>query len=399
MFKGVMASTVGLVMVLATPNLAKAEGFFEGAYLGFTNPPPAGIVGDLLGGPGAGAGANFGFAGGVARYNILESAGFLGVAGDSFSFPMLQNELGAPIGAFFGRRWQYDWRVFGVEAYLHSSTVNHEWTLNPGVSPASSRFRLKTHWVGTVTATVGVAFSRLLLFGQAGLAFSHYVLDIDTVIPNSRVSAAQARLGVAVGAGAEFAVTRRVSLGIGYRAYVLAPYRLTDGTEDLTVQVAAHSVTARLIYRFGTSERLQNWTAPFNWGGLYVGNYLGVLWQLGGTVGYDWTFGNNNLAGVSFRGGVALCCGLSYDFEASARVGRIMGDNVLVYAKATVATQTGTFFGVVTGPYYSAGLGVEVALTPRVTGFAEWRAIGAPGLGFADGYITVGFNFHFGQRR
>jgi opacity protein-like surface antigen len=385
---------------LATPSLAKAENYFESAYVGFTNPPPPGTVGELFGFGGGvgGPGFNFGFAGGIARYNILESAGFLGLAGESFSFPMLQNELGAPIGAFFGRRWQYDWRVFGVEAYLHSSTVNHEWTLNPGTNFDNTRFRLKTHWVGTVTATAGVAFDRLLLFTQAGVAMSHYVLDVDSDnLP--RVSPAQARLGVAVGAGAEFAVTRRVSLGIGYRAYVLAPYRVTAGSEDLIVQVAAHSVTARLIYRFGTSERLQNWTEPFNWGGLYVGNYLGVLWQLGGTVGYDWTFGNNNLAGVSFRGGVALCCGLSYDFEASARVGRLMGDNVLVYAKVTAATQTGTFFGVATGPYYSAGVGVEVVLTPRVTGFTEWRAIGAPGLGFGDGYITAGFNFHFGQRR
>ena len=187
-------------------------------------------------------------------------------------------------------------------------------------------------------------------------------------------------------------------MGIGYRAYILAPYRVTSAPDVLTIQVAAHSVTARLIYRFGTSERLQNWTEPFNWGGLYFGPYLGVLWQLGGTFGYDWTFGRN-LAGVSFRGGVALCCGLSYDFEASARVGCLMGDNVLVYAKVTGVYQTGTFFDVITGPYYSAGVGVEVALAPRLTGFAEWRAIGAPGLGFADGYITAGFNFHLGQRR
>lgn len=383
-------------MVLATPSLARAENYFEGAYFGFTNPPPAGVVGDLLGGPTAGPGANFGFAAGVASYNFL-STGDYGVAGQAFTFPMLQNELGAPIGAFFGYRWQNDRRVLGIEAYLHSSVVNHDYTSNPLGLADDPRFRLKTHWVGMVTATAGVAFSRLLVFGQAGLSFSHYVSDIRIDTPND-FSGALARLGIALGAGAEFALTRRISLGIGYRAYILAPYRVTTATDDLIIHAMAHSVTARMVYNFGASERLQNWTDPFNWGGLYVGNYLGVLWQLGGTVGYDWTFGRN-LAGVSFRGGVALCCGLSYDFEASARVGRLMGDNVLVYAKVTGAYQTGTFFGVATGPYYSAGVGVEVALAPRITAFTEWRAVGAPGVGFADGYITAGFNFHFGQRR
>lgn len=397
-FERSVGVAAGLVVAIAISTSAKADGYFDGAYFGITNPPPKGVVRELLGGDGGDElGFNFGFAGGLATYNVLESAGILGTAGDSFTVPMLRNELGAPIGAFFGYRWQNDWRVVGLEAYLHSSTVNHDWTDVPGANPSGAEFRLKTHWVGTVTGTAGAAFGRLLLYGQAGLAHSHYVLDFDyDANPGDYIRTAQARLGVAFGAGFELALTQRLSLGLGYRAYILSPYRVTFGSEDLVVQAAAHSVTARLIYSFGASERLQNWTEPFDWGGWYVGNYLGVLWQLGGTIGYDWTFGRN-LAGLSFRAGVALCCGLSYDFEASARIGRVLGDNVLVYAKATAATQTGTFFDVDSGPYYSAGLGLEIALAPHVTGFTEWRAIGAPGLGFADGYITAGFNFHFGQ--
>jgi hypothetical protein len=171
------------------------------------------------------------------------------------------------------------------------------------------------------------------------------------------------------------------------------------GTEtDHTIQISAHSVTARLVYRFGQTERAQTRAAPFEWGGLYVGTYLSALWQLGGQVGFDWMFGNSMLAGVSLQAGAAICCGLSVDFALSARVGRVLGDNILAYAEATGAYQTGTFFGVVDGAYYAAGLGIEFALTPRVTGFVEAKAVSAPGLGYADANVQGGVNVHLGRR-
>ncbi len=414
MFKRKLGVAAGLVVAIAMSASASAEEYFDGPYIGATN-FGVGDGDEQLGG------FNWGFASGRATYTFLTEGYYNTTAGYSFSLPMPINEIGAPIGFFIGRTWQDDWRVFGLEAYLHSATVRHDDTPGPpDLHPDAGEFEfdMKTHWVGTFMGTAGVAFGRLMLYGQAGFALGHYVPSIryDATDPEPHrleFWTPRAQLGVAFGAGLEFAVGRRVSIGLGYHGYILAPLHVSGpsidrdtgdpvpGTEtDHLVQASAHALTARFIYRFGASERLQayNETYDFDWGGLYVGDYLGVLWQLGGSVGYNWTFGDT-LAGVAFRGGIAFCCGTSYDFTLTARVGRLLGENVLAYGLLSGSYQTGTFFDVISGPYYAAGVGIEIVLAPRVTAFTEWRMIGAPGLGFRDGYIQVGYNFHLGQPR
>jgi opacity protein-like surface antigen len=400
---GLTAIAVGLATIITAPASAQNEPpeYFDGPYFGVTNMG----VGDY-------GLFNIGFAAGRATYRFLTDGHYNTAAGQSFTVALPKNELGAPVGAFFGRNWQYGQRVLGVEAYFHSTVVRADDFNSPdAIHTGNHSYDIKPHWLATLTAVAGVAFGRVMLYGQIGPALGHPVAEIVDLDNNLRIWTPQARPGIAVGAGLQFALTPSLAVGVGYRAYALAPLHVTGNSTDQTtgmpvpgtetnhtIQISAHSVTARIVYRFGQTERAQSRAAAFEWGGLYVGAYLSALWQAGGQVGYDWTFGRDMLAGVSFQAGVAICCGVSYDFALSARIGRVLGDNLLAYAEATGAYQTGTFFDVVDGAYYAAGLGLEVALTPRVTAFMEAKAIGAPGLGFADAYVQGGFNIHFRRR-
>ncbi len=400
---GLTATAVGLAAILAAPASAQSElvEYFEGPYFGVTN---MGVGGFGL--------FNIGYAAGRATYIFRTDGHYNTAPGQSFTVPLQKNELGAPVGAFFGRNWQYGQRVVGVEAYFHSTVVRADNFNSPDfIHTGNHSYDIKPHWLATLTAVAGVAYGRLMLYGQIGPALGHPVAEIVDLDQNLVIWTPRARPGIAVGAGVQFALTPSLAIGVGYRAYALAPLHVTGNSVDQgtgmpvpgtetnhTIQISAHSVTARIVYRFGQTERAQNRASPFAWGGLYVGTYLSALWQLGGQVGYDWTFGRDMLAGVSFQAGVGICCGISYDVALSARVGRVLGNNLLAYAEATGAYQTGTFFGVVDGAYYAAGLGLEVALTPRVTAFMEAKAIGAPGLGFTDAYVQGGFNVHLGRR-
>jgi opacity protein-like surface antigen len=400
---GLTAIAVGLATIIAAPASAQSEPieYFDGAYFGVTN---LGVGGYGL--------FNIGYAAGRATYRFLIDGHYNSAAGQSFTIALPKNPLGAPVGAFFGRNWQYGTRVYGVEAYFHSTVVRADNFNSPDdIHTGNHSYDIKPHWLATLTAVAGVAYGRVMFYGQIGPALGHPVAEIVDLDQSLVIWTPRAVPGISVGAGLQFALTPSLAIGVGYRAYALAPLHVTGnsvdqgtgmpvpGTEtDHTIQISAHSLTARIVYRFGQTERAQSRAAPFEWGGFYAGNYLSALWQIGGQVGYDWTFGSDMLAGVSFQAGVGICCGRSYDFALSARIGRVLGNNILGYAEATGAYQTGTFFGVVDGAYYAAGLGIEIALTPRLTAFMEAKAIGAPGLGFADAYVQGGFNIHIGRR-
>ena len=381
---------------------------FDGPYIGLTN-----LGFDTWDGRPDGFGLNFGYSAGVANYHFCTDGHYNSAPGQSFSVGMPMNELGAPFGLFFGRNWQDGRRVFGVEAYFHTGDARADNFNSPDyIHTGNHSYDIKPHWLTVLSATAGVALGRVMLYAQLGPAIGHPVAQIDDLDNNLRIWTPRAVPGISAGAGIQLAVTQSISIGVGYRAYALAPLHVTGpsidratgdpvpGTEtDHTVQLSAHSITARIVYHYGHTDRAQSWVGqPFQWGGFYAGAYLGSLHQIGGQFGYDWRHGNM-LVGASLQVGFNVCCGRVTDIELSGRVGRIFGGDILGYAEVTGAYQDGTFFGVVDGPYYGAGLGIEVPLSDRVSGFMEAKLLGAPGFGFGDVYIQGGLNLHFGHRR
>jgi opacity protein-like surface antigen len=395
-----VACLAALLAISASPALAEDDppAYFDGAYLGVTNF--------------AQEGKGFGYASGTATYHFLTDGYYNSSAGQTFSVGMPINEEGPPFGIFFGHNWQNGHRVFGVEAYFHTRDIRADDFTSPDyISTGNHVYDIKTHWLLNVSATAGVVFGRTMFYAEVGPAIGHPVAQIDDADNNYRIWTPRAVPGLAAGVGFEVALTQFLSVGVGYRAYMLAPLHVSGqsfdratgdpvpGTEtDHTIQITGHSITTRIVYRFGHSDRAEAWVGePFQWAGFHTGIYLGSLHQIGAQFGYDWVR-DNSLFGVSFQAGIGICCDISYDFALSARVGRIFPGNILGYAEITGAYQTGTFFGVIDGPYYGAGLGLEVALSRRMTGFIEAKLLGAPDRGFGDVYVQGGFNLALGRR-
>ena len=113
----------------------------------------------------------------------------------------------------------------------------------------------------------------------------------------------------------------------------------------------------------------------FGWGGLYVGAYggytFGGTWiSAGAQAGYNFVRGGL-LAGVELQAGAAIAGGVAFEGWANARLGAILGSNVLVYGEAGLGMLGlgGTFL-------WSAGGGIEIALGQSISVFAEGKALG-----------------------
>ena len=390
-FAGGIAAAIGVFLLATAPAQAEGEAYFDGPYLG------------AIGG--------IGFADAIGVYRFSTNGHYNSAAGDSFVLDMPQNSLGPPIGAFFGQNWQNGHRVVGFELSVQSAETRVDNATSPAfISTGDHLYDLKTHWLATLTGRAGFAVGRFFFFGHAGVALGHPVARIDDFDGVDKyIFAARAQPGVVGGVGMEVAVTHRLSLGLIYRGYALTPLQVSGpsldrdndapipGTEtDHKIGVSGHQVSLRLIYRFGNSERLADWSRDdFDWSGFYVGNYAGALHQVGLQGGYNWMFGNA-LVGINVQAGAAFCCGLAFDTNASVRVGYLLLPSVLAFADVYAGYQTGTFFGFVDGPYYGVGAGLETPLTPHISAFMQTRIVA--GDGAVDANVQGGFNFRFGDR-
>ena len=135
----------------------------------------------------------------------------------------------------------------------------------------------------------------------------------------------------------------------------------------------------------------------FDWSGLYVGGYAGLLWdagidfvQLGAQAGFNIVRGAL-LAGIEGQvGAVLVLPGVGLEADINARLGAVLGQRVLLYGEAGVGIITGT-------PIWTAGGGIEVGLRQSLSVSAEAKALFTFPTTFQGVTVQLGMNFHPGN--
>lgn len=128
----------------------------------------------------------------------------------------------------------------------------------------------------------------------------------------------------------------------------------------------------------------------FNWAGPYIGAYGGyafdyTFWQAGVQAGYNFLMGGF-LAGVEAQAGVAFGGGFAFEGDLNARLGYLLGSNLLLYGEGGL--------GWIGAPIFTAGGGVELGVGPAMSVFAEAKAMGTFGGGFGGVTVQGGMNWH-----
>lgn len=207
------------------------------------------------------AGLNAGYGWG----DIEDDEGEVFDGGDDFGL----DADGALVGGQIGYNWQMDSFVFGLESDLQwadLSTENDFTALDfdgNGDSSDSLGVDAELNWFGTTRLRAGVAMDRFLVYATGGLAYGDADVgvafdgDVDDVFTSDEDDST--RIGYAVGAGVEGAVTDRVTAKLEYLYTDLGSqdgtYTLTDGssapeTVSTSTDFNAHVVRAGINYKF-----------------------------------------------------------------------------------------------------------------------------------------------------
>lgn len=345
---------------------------------------------------------------GDAAYDFNTDGYFNNAPGDAFTVPV----SGEPGGLALGYNWQTGRFVYGIEASILTAIrgVSH-WNTDSPYFPGEQNFDLKGHWFTALTGRVGIASDRVMLYAEAGPMLGHLVAEVTDTTNGYDVWTPRAVPGVTLGAGVELAITRRLSLAFGYQMIALAPMHIaaeaidrdngepTGEFTDHDIRYVSHALTAKLVFTLGQDRNVPAGEAPpaRNWEGFYLGVFGGALHQIGPQLGYNFRIGERFVAGVEAQASVDFCCGIDFEGDLNGRGGFLLNDDVLLYAEAGVGYLAGSFYGVLDGFFYTAGGGIEIALSPRVSAFMEAKAVGSPRQGIMDGNFQGGFNFHFGR--
>lgn len=128
----------------------------------------------------------------------------------------------------------------------------------------------------------------------------------------------------------------------------------------------------------------------FSFAGGYIGTHFAMSFPFGSIYGvqsgYNFVRGNF-LFGVEVETSHIAILGPLVDASLNGRAGVVLGDRVLVYGQAGIGTR-------VVAPSFNVGAGIEVALSPRISMFAEYDRYYVIGSGFLDHQLVAGLNFH-----
>ena len=134
---------------------------------------------------------------------------------------------------------------------------------------------------------------------------------------------------------------------------------------------------------------VDNGSDGYVWDGFYAG-VLGGFWNGnnayllgGGTLGANFSLGNNLVAGVEGRG--VIYSDLDLGFDGTGRLGMTF-DQVMVYGDAGLGIRDGA-------GHVFVGAGAEVALMDNLT--LDGRGEFVTGAGFNAIRATAALNFHF----
>ncbi len=206
------------------------------------------------------AGVNAGYGWG----NIETDSGSFFDSGDEFDL----DADGGIVGGQVGYNWQMDNFVFGLETdmqYAHlSSEDNNPFDFDgDGTYDDSAGVGAELNWLGTTRLRAGVAMDRFLVYATGGLAYGDadvgYTFNGSNDVQDVIADEDSTRVGYAVGAGVEGAITDHVTAKIEYLYTDLgdqdSSYRYTDatgapGTISTNTDFEAHIVRAGLNYKF-----------------------------------------------------------------------------------------------------------------------------------------------------
>ena len=153
--------------------------------------------------------------------------------------------------------------VFGVEGAFHFADLEDRNAFLGSPQGPQYQTRSSIDYFGTVTARLGYAVDRVLLYGLAGIAIAHGEGRLDITPgtdPTNRTfsdSSNATFIGLTVGGGVEMALSDAWSAKIEYQYSDLGSERLefnfanSDGSSAATrADIELHHIKAGLNYRF-----------------------------------------------------------------------------------------------------------------------------------------------------
>jgi outer membrane immunogenic protein len=167
------------------------------------------------------------------RFNDLDNVGYNGLTDiDNFG-GFTNSELGWHAGAQAGWNWQTCCTVFGVQVDWSWSNAKNSSFHTDNDPDSSISMNSKMQWFGTARTRTGIVVDNLLLYVSGGFAFANFKRDMvfnvsDTV---DTFSQSRTRVGLAVGAGTEWAFTPNWSL-VG--EFIYMGFKKDESTFDCT---------------------------------------------------------------------------------------------------------------------------------------------------------------------
>lgn len=189
-----------------------------------------------------------GYAGGLlgagfSMNRFTDSGAAIGPAGTTYS----NNPVGVALGLYAGYNWQVSpTGVVGVEADLTYNTASGS---TPGIWGGT--VTAKAQFAGSLRVRAGVTVDRTLLYVTAGLALGNPSQRAVWGAPQGEINSL--RVGFAVGAGAEYMVSRNWTVRFEAIYYDFGSSRATDLTNNGYVfPTRASQIQARVgaAYRF-----------------------------------------------------------------------------------------------------------------------------------------------------
>jgi len=238
--------------------------------------------------------------------------------GNAASHSNWKDVTGAPLPAPFGGQFTGGGIVGGLQAGYNQQVG--PWVLgiegeasfadiNGGAQCAAAIFSCDTkiHAFGTLSGRVGYAVGDFLFYGKAGAA---WLYETAAMVPNPGTNWSdvwqhrQVRTGLGLGAGAEYALSSRVSARLEYNYLNFGQGRVdladpNGNTASVGLDQNIHLFKLGLNYKLSgaplTSSSASRETSPsLIWNGIYLGVHTGGGW---GTS--DWTSATGFLANIT----------------------------------------------------------------------------------------------------
>jgi outer membrane immunogenic protein len=202
------------------------------------------------------------YVGGHLGWGAMQNS-YLGISSFTASTPWLDYSEGDRFsrsgnGVIGGIQLGYNWQVarnvvVGVEASLSGSGMSH-WFRSP-VGIEDDEYRTTLPLFGSLTGRVGFAADRVLVYAKGGLAIGQVRLSLEDFAPPvvGGFRQSSTRVGWTIGAGIEYALAPRWTLGLEYNYADYGSFNASSGNDDiLRVSTRTHAVTVRANYLFST---------------------------------------------------------------------------------------------------------------------------------------------------